>query len=535
MERRKYLSLLLFGALILPVTAKAESPKVNVERFTPSPHAEDMMSVRTAQEPAENGLSGGAFITYGKDPLRFIDKRYSDTSTFEMVNHQAVADLFLSYLLWKQLSFGVTLPVVLFSGGDDGLVGAPPADATGFGDVVLGVKWLAMGRTADGFGLALDMDLTLPTASDDTFAGDKGVTVIPRLVADWRMDDTTLAVNLGYRVRQSQELGPYETGTEVQVGLGARQGIWNDRAQLLAELLYAAPPDDDGGDSGSSLEGQIGANLCVGGVARVFAAGGGGFLDGIGDTSLRLTAGVRVEGCGRPEPPPPPPDPDRDKDGIKDKNDACPDTPGVSTDDPKTNGCPPDRDGDGIYDKDDACPDTPGVASDDPKKHGCPSDRDGDGIYDKDDACPDTPGIKTDDPKTHGCPKPPEPIKYVEVTALVEFETDKTRILQGYTRVLDEMAQHIIDNPGIKKVIIEGHTDNQASAEYNLELSARRAKAVKKYLVKKGVERKRLHTKGYGMSKPVADNSTEEGRRQNRRVVFKLSVPEKKKAPEKGK
>ena len=101
---------------------------------------------------------------------------------------------------------------------------------------------------------------------------------------------------------------------------------------------------------------------------------------------------------------------DRDGDGILDPDDACPDTPGVKSDDPKKNGCPAgpgDRDNDGIVDADDACPDEPGVADPDPKKNGCPvpKDRDGDGVPDAEDACPDVKGVRTEDPKTNGCPK----------------------------------------------------------------------------------------------------------------------------------
>jgi len=101
-----------------------------------------------------------------------------------------------------------------------------------------------------------------------------------------------------------------------------------------------------------------------------------------------------------------PPESDRDKDGILDKVDACPDEPGKPNPDPKKNGCPDrDTDKDGIFDDVDACPTEPGVPSDDPKKNGCPvHDKDGDGVIDEEDACPDIPGVKTDDPKTNGCP-----------------------------------------------------------------------------------------------------------------------------------
>lgn len=105
------------------------------------------------------------------------------------------------------------------------------------------------------------------------------------------------------------------------------------------------------------------------------------------------------------------PPPDRDSDGIIDSEDACPDVPGIKTDDPLTNGCPPppDRDSDGIIDSEDTCPDISGIKTDDPLTNGCPPppDRDNDGIVDSVDACPDIPGIKTDNPLTNGCPPPP--------------------------------------------------------------------------------------------------------------------------------
>ena len=70
------------------------------------------------------------------------------------------------------------------------------------------------------------------------------------------------------------------------------------------------------------------------------------------------------------------------------------------------------------------------------------------------------------------------------------------------------------------RIRITGHTDNTASREYNLRLSKGRAEAVKQEMVKRGIEPERIETDGKGMDEPVADNSTEEGRQQNRRVEF---------------
>jgi outer membrane protein OmpA-like peptidoglycan-associated protein len=258
-------------------------------------------------------------------------------------------------------------------------------------------------------------------------------------------------------------------------------------------------------------------------------------------------------------PPPPPPPPDRDDDGILDDVDACPDEPGEPNDDPKKNGCPPpsDRDGDLIVDDVDACPDEPGEPNDDPKKNGCPppSDRDGDGIIDEVDACRDEPGIPTDDPTTNGCPDPDrdkdtilnevdacpddageaneDPKKNgcpfarvtkdkIEIREQVQFAYNSDRILKASDSILDAVRKILEENPQIKKVSIEGHTDDKGSDVYNRRLSDKRAAAVVKWLVKHGIDESRLESIGYGESMPIDSNDTEEGRANNRRVEIRI-------------
>jgi len=83
--------------------------------------------------------------------------------------------------------------------------------------------------------------------------------------------------------------------------------------------------------------------------------------------------------------------------------------------------------------------------------------------------------------------------------------------------MLDEAVSILKRNPEMK-VEIDGHTDNMGPAAYNMNLSERRAKAIMKYFVDKGVEAERLTTKGFGFTKPAASNKTKEGRAKNRRV-----------------
>jgi outer membrane protein OmpA-like peptidoglycan-associated protein len=100
----------------------------------------------------------------------------------------------------------------------------------------------------------------------------------------------------------------------------------------------------------------------------------------------------------------------------------------------------------------------------------------------------------------------------------IRFATNSAEILPESGTVLGQIVKLLQDDPKLE-LIIEGHTDSVGGAPVNLELSRRRAEAVKRWLVYKGgIGEIRLTTVGYGLTRPVADNATEEGRTQNRRV-----------------
>jgi OOP family OmpA-OmpF porin len=132
-------------------------------------------------------------------------------------------------------------------------------------------------------------------------------------------------------------------------------------------------------------------------------------------------------------------------------------------------------------------------------------DTDGDGVYDEDDKCPGTPkGARVN---AQGC----------WVLSHVLFDFDKAEIKPMAYPLLDEVVAIFGKNPGMK-VDLQGHCDNIGTPEYNLGLSLRRANAIKKYLVSKGVAENRMTTQGFGFSKPVGPNTTPEERALNRRV-----------------
>ena len=99
----------------------------------------------------------------------------------------------------------------------------------------------------------------------------------------------------------------------------------------------------------------------------------------------------------------------------------------------------------------------------------------------------------------------------------INFDTGKAAILPGSESVLNEIVKLLKQNADLK-LRVEGHTDNQGSAGANQALSEKRAQAVMAYLTAHGVAVTRLTAKGFGQTKPVADNGTEEGRAKNRRV-----------------
>ena len=219
----------------------------------------------------------------------------------------------------------------------------------------------------------------------------------------------------------------------------------------------------------------------------------------------------------------PPPPPDRDGDGIADNQDACPDVSGVRTNDPKTNGCPPDRDGDGILDQDDACPDVAGLKTNDPKTNGCPdTDRDKDGILNDADACPDQAGPKSNDAQTSGCPRVFIKNGLIRILEQPKFDFNKAKIKADSDSLLTEVAKVMTDHPEIRRVRVEGHTDNKGAAAYNLKLSQQRADSVVTWLSSHGIAADRLVAKGVGMTTPLVPNDTEGNRALNRRVEFHI-------------
>ena len=188
-------------------------------------------------------------------------------------------------------------------------------------------------------------------------------------------------------------------------------------------------------------------------------------------------------------------------------------------------GCPEvDNDSDGIADVDDKCPLRPEDKNGIDDADGCPdNDDDKDGILGSKDKCPDQPetknGIKDDD----GCPDelPPEVKRFSGVIQGINFKLRSADLLRNSLPLLDRAVEVLKTYPEIK-LEISGHTDNRGKADFNRDLSQKRAEAVRNYLISRGIAAERIVAVGYGLDKPIADNKTESGRSKNRRTEFRI-------------
>lgn len=371
-------------------------------------------------------------------------------------------------------------------------------------------------------GLAAVLEVRIPVGDQASFLSDRGFVIAPRVAIERELGPLRLLANVGWRLRTSPgQFMNLFVRHEFTLGGGAivtlpESGTFRQN-QLLAEANVATPAEAPftarlSDALKTPLEVMIGARTVIGEHWRVQLSAGKGLGEtGYGRETLRVSLSVGYLSI---------PPPDRDGDGIPDAVDGCPDDPEDKDGYQDEDGCPEyDRDGDGVRDEVDMCPDTPGPR----ELQGCP-DRDGDQIPDISDKCPDEPGP----PEHEGCPPPPEEehvvleSERIKINNQILFEFGSDRIDRKSFKILDEVAQLLRAHPEVAPVLIEGHTDSVGSRPFNLDLSKRRARAVERYLITKGIAGTRLKSAGFGFDRPVVPNDSPLNRAKNRRTEFKL-------------
>ncbi len=505
-----------FTARIGNVEAQQNGEGLSVDTFKPSSSTNSIFEL-TLVEPKKHlewSASGLAFYSHRLVRRERLVELTGETDEIAYpVNTRLNLDLMFALGLWDLFEIGLAVPVIIFQTGEGGEPDGSIQRA-GLGDPRLDLKarLVDAGAFQGGLGLTATAPLGHYLSSGMDLLGYVGPTVEPKILADLTMGPVLIAFNGGFLLRPFGTLADYEQNYAV---------TWNAAAAF--DLKDFMEPGglrlavETNGEVGIGFHSLVETPMeALAGVKYrtqkdlIFSAGaGGGISTAVGTPAFRIFFGLAYDSLKRscqtgPE----------DFDGFED-NDNCMD---------------PDNDQDGLLDEIDDCPnsaeDLDGYQDDD----GCPDwDNDGDGVPDQLDSCPMIPEDKDDYEDEDGCPEegPGKPTVKITDTQLllsskIYFDFNKVVVNKVSYPILDALAEALVSNSYIKKVRVEGHTDNEGTAEYNMDLSKQRAKAVVDYLIDKGVDSARLAFEGYGLTMPKASNQTEEGRAINRRVEFTI-------------
>jgi outer membrane protein OmpA-like peptidoglycan-associated protein len=548
-SRRRRAFARLFGLLTLlwaaPAAAQTSRAGGALDRFDPAPPGDAFLTVPSADVPGRLRIAASATITYAREPL--VLRSLASGDTLSWVRDQAVLHAQLGFQLWRRVELDVDLPAVLAVGGTSGSLGplsvvAPSGQM--IGDLRVGARVALLHQRGFYPAIGLTFAAWAPTGKASSFSGAGVPRYQPGVVIGAEYSHFVWGVAAASRFQG--ESAHTVAGSQI-IGSAAAAVRWFGLT-VGPEVAYGVSLGDRrdpivSGATDTNAEAILAARYRIGPLT-VGLAGGPGIGRGPGTPRYRLIAGIGgafdvlpavADDDGSdsgarapapnttPKPLPPEPPLDTDGDGVPDAEDACPTTVGDPSPNAYRRGCPPDRDHDGIPDAEDRCPDVPGVISADPEKNGCPADTDGDGIPDTEDACPREKGKPSADPKLNGCPTAVR-VEGTQIVILqqINFDTGRDTITPDSYGILAQVAAVLADHPEIARVAVDGHTDNRGGDRPNKNLSERRAIAVVRWLVERGVDARRLEARGFGQRRPIADNKDEAGRAKNRRVEFQI-------------
>lgn len=512
--KRSLLQALALALGLATTSAAAQDARFDVQLFRPSGAPQDVVMVGQSRPLANLSASGGFFFNFSLDPLVLVNKEGGSSSkVLSIVGSRLQLDAVASVGLLDWAEVGVDMPLVLAQAGDnlEAIGTEGPIQGYVLGDLRLTGKVAIPGlrrRAEDsGLGAALTLGLSLPTGDQLAFASDGELTYTPGLIVDYRFSNgVLLSAAGGLWNRPDHIFNGTLVGDMAPFGLATEIPILRGRGITAVGMVHGAV----GLDKLPTQPRDIPAELLFGlrwysSTGLTFTVGGGGgcgcslqaptlrFFSSIIWVPAKTSEWAALEKFKKPPEPPPPPPPDTDGDGVTDDKDVCPKEFGLLD----RGGCPiRDEDGDGVEDSIDRCPK---LAAGPRGKFGCPPAR--------------IAGNK------------------IIILERVNFATDQDVILSESFEILEEVSQVLKTHPEIQLVLVEGHTDSRAGEAYNLDLSKRRAASVRTYLEESGVAPERLCSQGFGQSRPLEENDTEEGTAQNRRVEFTILPPPAEGAP----
>ncbi len=464
----------------------------DIQPFRPTPAPRDLIIAPQTQPISHLSVSAGVYLSFSLDPFSFKNTGAA------LIKNRVQLDLMAAFGIGDWVEFGAVFPIILFQDTDiprsQGYL-----NTTVIGDLSLMAKAPIIRRRSweKGWGLALAFRMNFPTGFQDDFAGDGTFTYNPTAIVDYRFGTGILITfQAGVYLRPGISYDQFSMNTTFTSALAAEVPVIRSRGLGLLGGVYVNVPTLDLATLPNEMRNQanarkIAAEAMFGirwysSMGLTFTTGLNFGMDcGFGIPTFRYFLAVVWV-----------PKKSREYQAIEDfKN-------------------PPDIDNDGLVGDDDLCPEEAG-----PKENkGCPdTDRDYDTVVDRLDKCPYVPGL----PIYQGCPRVYIEQNMIKLMEKVNFATDQDVILLESFPVLDDVAKLLVAHPEILEVQIQGHTDSRASAEFNLDLSERRAKSVKRALIARGISEKRLETKAFGKTMPIIQNAqTEQDMAVNRRVEF---------------
>lgn len=570
-------------ALLTSVIGVAQAQSTNetfdFELFRPSADHYGYFAVPSAATLGHLQVGGGFWINYQNDPIILVseDVRIAPKNA-EVVgdNGEGIVDdrmtgnVQLGFGLSRYFSLSVDAPLVLWQDGylpNKNIVRVDNVPdrliVSGIGDVRVTPKVVALDRDRLPIGMSVAMPVGLPTGNGGSFLGEEGVSLTPTTIFEFsdgpirsRKYSFRSAVMAGYHVRPGAQIRDVPVNSAVVYGVA--MGLHSSIMEIIGEFHGSI-----WGERAAQQPAEVlgGVKVLAGEYVSLNFGGGMGVLPGLGSPDWRVFGGVSVapsfdpnmrdtdkdgimdamdrcireaedldnfqdeDGC---------PEKDNDADGLYDTVDRCPLQPEDADGFQDGDGCAdPDNDKDGILDVSDRCPNEPETNNGYQDEDGCPDsvpilDTDGDGYNDDVDRCPydaeDFDGVEDED----GCPDKEVVVEkrvvieknFIKITEKIYFEFGKADIQERSFSLIDEIAEIVLENPQLKKIRIEGHTDAVGSDVANLKLSQARADSVVRAISARGVKSNRLDAVGFGEMRPIDDNETDDGRAVNRRVEF---------------
>jgi OOP family OmpA-OmpF porin len=471
-------------ALILaaPSMALAQN-ELDTERFKPAVTTDGWVNAEgSGLHPTQDPWELGVYVNYSRNTLVAVDSLGNVTTRY--VSGRLGFDVLASITLARPVAIGIDIPFFVAQSSD-----VAGTSSIGLGDVRLVPKFQILDDRRKGVGLAILAEVRAPTHAGDFAGGARYSPVfVPKLIIDHRFGRTgafRLGANAGVLFREITTFMNVTSASEFvyQADLAYRFGGRAGPFELGFEANGAVGLKNLGTPE-IPLEGLPYLRIMPNDMWDIQAGVGVGFIAGYGTPVVRGFLGVRFHPVAH----------DRDHDGVPDNRDQCPDIP---------------EDRDGIQDED-----------------GCPeNDADHDGVPDSMDKCPTQKetinGYKDED----GCPDegPAQVIVengHITILKSVRFETGSARLERDSYSILNQVALVMRARPEIRRIRVEGHTDETGTHEMNMELSRQRAARVREYLISRGVSSHRLTSEGYGPDRPLVRGNDAAAHSKNRRVEF---------------